>query len=149
IALVARGFEIRDVAKVEQIKATVGDHEFSSGGAKGRSPFGQLPAGDDLVPEIHRRSLAESSPGNQFAKWPTRRMVLASVPARFPGAFLREGEAGCMKSGGAKLCRAESARNPSTRLGRASPHLGGLLLMQQHAIRAVARHGPAGVRVGH
>lgn len=44
---------------MEQIKATVGDDEFSAALAESFTPLLEIVPGDDLVAKIHNRILAE------------------------------------------------------------------------------------------
>ena len=60
VSLIPRGFEIRDMAEVQQVKAAVGGDESATALAHGFTPLREVVPGDDLVAKIHGGILADA-----------------------------------------------------------------------------------------
>ena len=79
--------QISHVAHVQEVEATVGDHQAFAAGAHGRPPFRQVFPGNDFLTEAHRRILVTAFPpwqerrhlGMQFS-FPRRRTAAGRRP---------------------------------------------------------------------
>jgi hypothetical protein len=73
IAKVARGFQVSDVAGMQDIEAAVGYDQFFPAGAKLLPPFRQFVPGDDFIAKVHaailpaRKELATLSKHHRHA----------------------------------------------------------------------------------
>lgn len=65
VAEVARGFEVSDVAEVEEVKATVGDDELFAA-AKWLAPGAEIGVGDDFREEVQEQLRDVFGNGGRF-----------------------------------------------------------------------------------